>query len=148
MKVVTKDRKTTVYTFDSANTNNINDYIKKLLLRLKKKYKMKFTGFYQINIYKNSLIGLIIDIIKEDEEDYFYDLVDLKIKVYENSTIYLEFNDYFFNNKKKIKNLNNKYYMQIDNIDKSDFLSMIEFGELIYGKEAEKVKEKLSCLTK
>lgn len=148
MKVVTKDGKTTVYTFDSVNTNNINDYMKKLLLKLKKKYGMKFTGFYQINIYQNNLIGLIIDIIKDDDEDYFYDLVDLKIKVYEDSNIYLKFNDYFFNAKKELKILNNNYYILTNNIDKSDFMSMIEFGELIYGKEAEMIKEKLSCLTK
>ena len=142
MKVDSSKDKITIYTYKKEDSNNINDYIKELILRLKKKYKINIFGFYEINIYINDKVGMIIDIIKDDE-DYFYDLLDLKIKVYENSPVYLKFNDYFLNDEFKFKILDNYYYIDVENISKEKFLSMIEFCNLVYGEDLEILNKKM-----
>lgn len=142
MKVVFSEDKITVYTVIKEDID-INEYIKKLILRLKKKYRISILGFYQINIYKNSKVGAIIDLIKEDDMDYFNDLIDLNIKVYDNSDIYFVFDDYFFNIKKIFKLLNNKYYINIDELSKKEFFLMTEFCNYVYGDELEKIENKL-----
>ena len=100
MRVVTSDDKTVVYVH-RKDIKDINSYVKKLILRLKKQYGIKMFGFYQINVFKNFNFGMIIEIIKEDSIDYFNDFIDLKIKVYENSDIYFVFDDYFLNKNTK-----------------------------------------------
>lgn len=143
MKIVSSVDKITIFIYKNEVIDDINDYMKKLILKLKKKYHMDIFGFYKVNIYKNNKIGMIIDLLKEDDIDFFTDLVDLKIKVYEDSNMYLRFNDYFFREKKKVYVINNNYYMDIDKLSNKDFLSMIEFCSVIYGDELEKLKEKL-----
>ena len=143
MKIVSSVDKITIFIYKNEVIDDINDYMKKLILKLKKKYHLDIFGFYKVNIYKNNKIGMIIDLLKEDDIDFFTDLVDLKIKVYEDSNMYLRFNDYFFREKKKVYVINNNYYMDIDKLSNKDFLSMIEFCSVIYGDELEKLKEKL-----
>ena len=144
MKVVSSDDKITIYTCVVEDTN-INDYIKNLILKLKRKYRIKMCGFYQINVYKNSKVGMIIDIIKEDDMDYFNDLVDLRIKIYDNSDIYFSFSDYFLNIKKDVNVLNNKYYIDVNLLTKEEFLLMTEFCNYVYGKELDTIKDKLKA---
>ena len=142
MKVISSDGKITVFT-QSVNDANINDYIKKIIIKLKRKYRISVCGFYQINVYKNSVVGMIIDIIKEDGIDYFNDLVDLKIKVYDDCDIYFSFDDYFFNNKRNFKIFNNKYYININDLSQKDFLLMTEFCNYVYGEKLEKIENNL-----
>ena len=139
MKIVSSDDKTTIYIYRNEIIDNINDYMKKLILRLKRKYHIDIYGFYKVNVYKNNKIGMIIDLLKEDDIDFFTDLVDLKIKVYEDSSMYLKFNDYFFEEKKSIYVINNNYYVDINKLSKKELLSMIEFCKIIYGEELNKL---------
>ncbi len=142
MKVFSSDDKVTVFAYNMEDIE-INDYIKGLILRLKRKYNINLFGFYQVNVYKNPKVGMIIDMIKEDGMDYFNDLVDLKIKIYDNSDVYYTFNDYFFNAKKDFKLFNNKYYINIDDLSEKEFLLMTEFCSCVYGDELEKIQDKL-----
>ena len=143
MKVVTSIDKTIIYTY-KKEVNDINSYVKELILILKKRHGISMHGFYQINVFKNSNIGMIVEMIKEDNIDYFDDFIDLKIKVYENCDACFVFNDYFLNEKKDIKKCNNKYYLDIDELSYKDFLLMIEFCDYIYGPELENIKSKIS----
>ena len=143
MRIVSSVDKITIFIYKNEVIDDINDYMKKLILKLKKKYHLDIFGFYKVNIYKNNKIGMIIDLLKEDDIDFFTDLVDLKIKVYDDSNMYLRFNDYFFREKKKVYVINNNFYMNIDKLSNKDFFSMIEFCSVIYGDELEKLKEKL-----
>ncbi len=143
MKVVTSIDKTIIYTY-KKEIDDINSYVKKLILILKKRYGISMHGFYQISVFKNSNIGMIIEIIKEDNIDYFDDFVDLKIKVYENCNACFVFNDYFFDEKRDIKKCDNKYYLDINELPYKDFLLMTEFCDYIYGSEFENMKSKIS----
>ena len=139
MKIVSSTDKITVYMYKIETIDNINDYMKKLILKLKRKYHINICGFYKVNIYKNDKIGMIIDLLKEDDIDFFTDLVDLNIKVYENSDMYFEFNDYFLLEKKNICVINNCYYVDINSLSKKEILSMIEFCKIIYGEAVNKL---------
>ena len=45
------------------NRKDIEENIKDLLIRIKKIYKIKLSGYYKIKIYKNDLNGLIFEYI-------------------------------------------------------------------------------------
>ena len=131
MKVVTSDNKIIIYSC-KKEVEDINSYVKKLIFRLKKQYGINIFGFYQINVFKNSNVGMIIEIIKEDDIDFFEDFVDLKIKTYDNTDVYFVFNDYFFDKKKDIKIKDNNYYIDINTLSYKDFLFMTEFCDYVY----------------
>lgn len=141
MKIVFSDDVITVYTQIEDDTN-IDDFVKNLILKLKRKYRTKISGFYQINIYKNSRVGAIVDIFREDDDCYFNDLIDFKINVFENSDVYISFNDYFFNDRKDVFIINNKYYINVNSLSDSDFLLATEFGEYEYGDKISDVFDK------
>ncbi len=143
MKIVSSEDKITVFIYKKENIKDINEYMKKLILKLKRKYQIDIFGFYSVKVYKNKKIGMIIELIKEDDIDFFTDLVDLKIKVYENSDIFLKFNDYFLKEKKSFYTLDNNYYIDINKITNKEFLSMIEFCNIIYGENLLKIKDQL-----
>ena len=142
MKVIKNKDMITVITFENYKLS-IDDYIKKIILKLKKKYKVDIFGIYEINVYKNKKIGMIIDFIKEDDFGLFSDLLDFNINIIETSDIYLRFNDYFLETKEKFYLLDDNYYINIDAISYHKFLNMLEFSSFIYGEEANNIKNKL-----
>ena len=146
MKVVFSENKISIFMPKIISNADINDYIKKLIIKLKHNYKVDIFGFYKVNVYKNQRIGMIIDLIMEEEIDFFKDLLDLKIEVKEDSEIYLKFDDYFLNNNKNIYHFKDNYYISIDNLSDSDFLSMIEFSKPVYGEDLTSVKNKFKLI--
>ncbi len=153
MKYVFKDNKIVVYlnkeniNFDITNKENLEEYIKELVLNIKKIYSYKISGRYNVNIYENKKIGLIIEFIKKESFDFFPDLIDLKLNVFYDSDVYLKLDDYFLI--KKYKNIyynNNNFYVNVDDLIKKDILILSEFGKYIYGIKLKKVKEKLNLL--
>ena len=143
MKIVSSNDKVVIFLYKNQSIVDMNDYMKKLILKLRRKYRLSICGFYSATIYKNDKIGMIIELLKDDDIDLFTDLVDLKIKVYDNSTIFLKFNDYFLLEKKKVFVFNNCFYIDINDLTKAEFLSMIEFCSIVYGNESKVIKENL-----
>ena len=129
MKVVNSEDKITIYT--CFFNNDINSFIKELVIKLKKKYKIKLYGFCQVNVYKNDKLT-IIDIIREPDTYYFGDLMDLKINVFDDCNIYVSFDDYFWSDKKKFFMHDNKYYINIKDLSYKEFLLATEFCKYEY----------------
>lgn len=153
MKFVFKDNKIIIYLnkenidFDISNKENLEKYIKELVLNIKKIYGYKILGSYNVNIYENKKIGLIIEFIKKESFDFFPDLIDLKLNIFYDSDVYLKLDDYFLI--KKYKNIyynNNNFYIDVTDLIKKDILILSEFGKYIYGKNLEKLKNKLISL--
>ncbi|MDD5979550.1 MAG: hypothetical protein PUC23_00375, partial [bacterium] len=110
-------------------------------------YGYKISGSYNVNIYENKKIGLIIEFIKKESFDFFPDLIDLKLNIFYDSDVYLKLDDYFLI--KKYKNIyynNNNFYIDVTDLIKKDILILSEFGKYIYGKNLEKLKNKLISL--
>ena len=145
MKVLTSENKIVVCTVFMESENNIDNYIKKLITKLKKKYKMSLSGFYDINVYSNKKVGMIIELIKDDE-DSFYNILDVKVNYYKDTDIFLKFSDYYFDEKKDFYFFDNNYYIDINNLSYIEFLKSTEYSEFVYGNALESIKNK--CFSK
>ena len=119
--------------YDMKNRKDIEENIKDLLIRIRKIYKIKLSGYYKINIYKNDLYGLIFECIKEDDLDFFPDFCDLKINILYDSKILLESDDFFiFNNNKKTYKKGNKFYINIKDLNELEIIKLSEFCKIKY----------------
>ena len=136
MKVEFNENKIYVYLYqndiDINNIENLNNKIKIIFIKIIKKYNLDLYGFNKVVIYHNTKYGIVLE-IEKIYSIYPSKIIDLKIIIYKNTLMYLEFDDYYFVNKPKnliIKN--NKYYLNIDNI--KNITDYIEYGKLIFKK--------------
>ena len=118
MKIDIQQDKIIVYYYkEKININNteFNEKIKSIFIKLIKKYTINLFGFSNVDVYHNNKYGLIIEINKVYDYDASSRVVDLKIKIYKNVLMYLEFDDYFFFSlPKNLFVINNKYYLNVD----------------------------------
>ena len=129
--------------------DNLKKYLKEKVLVLKKKYFKDISGFYNVDVFSNDRIGLIINFVREEGFDFLRDIIDLNVKVHENSSVYLEFDDIFlidsFND---IYFFNNKFYIDVFCLNDVNFFKLLEFSNFVYGKKLEKLKTKLNLVVK
>ena len=119
--------------YNMKNRKDIEENIKDLLIRIRKIYKIKLSGYYKIKIYQNDLYGLIFECIKEDDLDFFPDFCDLKINILYDSKILLESDDFFiFNNNKKTYKKGNKFYINIKDLNELEIIKLSEFCKIKY----------------
>lgn len=119
--------------YDMKNRKDIEENIKDLLIRIRKIYKIKLSGYYKIKVYQNDLYGLIFDCVKEDDLDFFPDLCDLKVNILYDSRILLESDDFFiFNNNKKTYKKGNKFYINIKDLNELEIIKLSEFCKIKY----------------
>lgn len=119
--------------YDMKNRKDIEENIKDLLIRIRKIYKIKLSGYYKIKIYQKDLYGLIFECIKEDDLDFFPDFCDLKINILYDSKILLESDDFFiFNNNKKTYKKGNKFYINIKDLNELEIIKLSEFCKIKY----------------
>ena len=118
--------------YDINDKNSIEKYIKDLILKIRKIYKIKIAGYYTVKVYQNIKYGLIFDIKKEDELYFFPDLIDLKVSIEYNSKILLESDDYFIFNSNKVYIKDNKYYVNIKDLEETEINRLSEFCTIKY----------------
>jgi hypothetical protein len=131
---------------DLKQKDILEKYIKKIILNIKRKNIININGFYKINVYHNEKFGIILDILKEDELDFFKDFLDFKVLVNYNSDIYFSFDDYFIINNKNIYYNDNKYYINIKNLKQKEILKLSEFSKIVYAEPLEELKPKLKLV--
>ena len=130
------------------NNIEVREYVKKTILKLKKKITRYISGYYEANVYVNSFYGLIIDLIKKDDFDFFKDFIELDINILENSDVYFKFADYFIMpNKSNIFYYDGNFYVNVKKINKREFLKLTEFARIVYGSELNEIKSKLERIT-
>ena len=119
--------------YDMKNRKDIEENIKDLLIRIRKIYKIKLSGYYIIKVYQNDLYGLIFECVKEDDLDFFPDLCDLKVNILYDSKMLLESDDFFiFNNNKKTYKKGNKFYINIKDLNELEIIKLSEFCKIKY----------------
>ena len=136
MKIEFNNDKIIIYLYQIKlnfdNLNTLNSDIKKILIKLIDKYNVNLFGYSKVNIYHNNKYGSILEIEKIYNNDEFnVSTIDLRIIVYRNVPMFLEFDDFYF--VKKPKHLimkNNKYYIDINDIN--NIIKYIEFGKIKY----------------
>ena len=145
MKIVKSDDNVILFiSKDLINFNifikdEIENFIKKIVLKMKKR-RFKISGFYKVKVYQNSNYGLIVEMKKEDELDFFPDLIDLKLVIFYDSEIYFKVSDYFlverYDDKKRIGDY---WYVNVNCLKNNDIYKLIEFSEVIYGEAKDRL---------
>lgn len=150
MKIISNGDKLSVFVINNKDIdlNNLDTYMKELIIKLRRKYRKDIYGFYKVDVYVKDKIGMIIDFNLEEEIDFFRDLVDLKVVVHEEADVFLKFSDYFLFDKKKVYFFEGEYYVDIDDVSDKEFLESLEFCKVIYGEELSDIKgnfKKVCC---
>ena len=142
MKIISNGDKLSVFVIDNKDIDldNLDMYMKELIIKLRRKYRKDIYGFYKVDVYVKDKIGMIIDFTLEEEIDFFRDLVDLKVVVHEEADVFLKFSDYFLFDKKKVYFFEGEYYVDIDDLSDEEFLEKLEFCKVIYGEELSDIK--------
>ena len=143
MKIISNGDKLSVFVINNKDIdlNNLDMYMKELIIKLRRKYRKDIYGFYKVDVYIKDKIGMIIDFNLEEEIDFFRDLVDLKVVVHEEADVFLKFSDYFLFDKKKVYFFEGEYYVDIDDVSNKEFLEKLEFCDTIYGEELSNIKD-------
>lgn len=150
MKIISNGDKLSVFVINNKDIdlNNLDMYMKELIIKLRRKYRKDIYGFYKVDVYVKDKIGMIIDFNLEEEIDFFRDLVDLKVVVHEEADVFLKFSDYFLFDKKKVYFFEGEYYVDIDDVSDKEFLEKFEFCDTVYGEELSNIKgnfKKVCC---
>lgn len=137
MKIEVKDGKIIVYLyqyrFSFKDKEILHKEIKTLFIKLIRKYNLELFGFNKVNIYENKIYGAILEIENVGIDNFYPEIIDLKINVYNDVSFFFEFDDdYNILNYHDIQMENNRYYLEIKNND--DIINYIEYGKIIYKK--------------
>lgn len=150
MKLIVGNNKFIVFlnkdeNIDFDNKTKMEKYFKDLFSKIKNKYNVDISGYYNIDIYIDKYYGSIIEI--EDEQlDYYtyFNQIDMEINVLKNSLFLYEIGYEFLDKKILDKvicyKINDKIYLQIiSDIDDLLLAKIIEYGHILYGKEVDKI---------
>jgi len=136
-----------IINFNLLIKEEIERFVKDIILRLKKKHNKKISGFYKVEVYQNDTYGLIFDIKKQNDLDLFPDLIDLKLIILYESEMFLELDDYFLLDKySKVYEYNKKYYIDISLLEEKEILRLLEFSKIIYGEKKKQLENFLILL--
>ncbi|MCI9233358.1 MAG: hypothetical protein HFH08_02025 [Bacilli bacterium] len=134
---------------DKLKREELEDYFKSLFLKLEERYGIDQSGFYQIYVYKDSYYGAILEIEEEDIPylDYMDNEVEMNIHIPKSTNFMYQVED-ILDLDKDILNLANLYYYQNKfyielkkEISKKSYLKLLEYGELIYGEQVQKIQK-------
>ncbi len=136
MKIEKDDNKIIIYLFDEfVNVDNISSLSKKIkdiFVKIMKRYNYDFFGYNKVNVYYNEYFGLILEVEQIKNNEYSYSVIDLKITVYNNANLFIEFDNIYNFKLSRVKVYNGKYYLEINN--KDDINQYIEYGKVRYKK--------------
>ena len=149
-KFIAKISNDAVENIDIFDVDEVENFIKILFKNFLKRQKTK--GEVELNIYIDNNYGMIVDIKTED--DYIFDdEVDIKIIFHLNNAFLYEIDYFDIVENTNIKNANiyfynNKYYLELtDDIDKKDYLKLLESSTIIWDDEGFKIIDKGVKLT-
>ncbi len=119
--------------YDIKNENDLSKLMKKIVLLLKRRYEVIFSGIYNVQIYASKLNGAFLFIKRLDSLFSIRD-IDFKISVFFDCDFYFKTKDFFVvEDLSNIFYYNGFYYIKcnlIKNISK-----IIEFGSVEYLKD-------------
>ncbi len=123
---------------DLNNKLELVEIIKDLIKKIEVRYSIYLSGFYKIKVYPNQKLGVFLNIIKIDDNE-FSNTTDFRIVIYPNEKFFLETEYYELFPNSKIRYYDNKFYIDSDDIENIDTIT--DMINVIYGNE---VKEMLN----
>lgn len=131
---------------DSFEDEEVKDFLKKIILKLKNYYLLELCGYYNVIVHLDRNYGAILEFEKENLEyfDYYEGQIDLNVKVNYEKFLY-EVDDYnYFDNKYKFYKNKDKFYLTLDNISEIELGQILEYSKIIYGEKALSIEEKMA----
>ena len=114
---------------DFNQKEDIVSKIKDLFISLKKRYHLHIKGLYKVKVYPHK-VGVVIEAILLDEENYGSSDVDLRIIILFQKDLYLKIDDYSFIENTSFSYLyKDGYYIDLNEID--DICKYIEYGMIV-----------------
>ena len=117
----------------------LEDYFRKIFIKLKDKYDIKIQGFCNVDVYTDNS-DMVLEIEEEKElVDYYEDIIDMKISIHESTFLYEVLN--IFNINKYINGdiflYKNKFYIKKKDMN----FNILEHLKLVY-KDTNKIINK------
>ena len=121
------------------NIDYLEDYFRKIFIKLKEKYDIKIQGFCNVDVYTDNS-DMVLEIEEEKElVDYYEDIIDMKISIHESTFLYEVLN--IFNINKYINGdiflYKNKFYIKKKDMN----FNILEHLKLVY-KDTNKIINK------
>ena len=136
MKIMYCDEKIIIYLYnrklDIDNKDMLYKEIKEIFVNLIKKKNLNFFGSFKVDIFHNEIYGSFLEINKL-YDGFNISIIDLKISLFKNAFMQLEFDDNYLNDT-RLKYKDGKYYLNIS--DANDLIKYIEYGKIIYYKNS------------
>ncbi len=120
--------------------------LKNFLLTYNNYFSFLKTGFYEVSVGYNKLIGTIFIIKKEEDFIFGEDHIDLRITIMKEMDIGFSFEDEIIP-LDKVYFYQDKYYLFDDKLIKKYFYTLIEQGEYVFSNKIEEVLSKGTLLS-
>lgn len=119
--------------------------LKNFLLTYNNYFSFLKTGFYEVSVRYNKLIGTIFIIKKEEDFIFGEDHIDLRITIMNEMDIGFSFEDDIIP-LDKVYFYQDKYYLFDDKLIKKYFYTLIEQGEYVFSNKIDEVLSKGTLL--
>ena len=126
--------------FHQICKSDLEEYLDKLFLRLRKHYQILMNGYYEIDAYLDWNYGMVLNIEKEDIDYYEFSFhqIDMRIRLEKDAHFIYELEDYFdlpsFIKRKGIcyAYKNNYYFLPNKKLTEFEIGFLLERGTLLY----------------
>ena len=112
------------------NKEELEEKFKSILNKLEKRYRIEIKGSYKINVYKDKIYGIILEIRKDDIYYDYFNTADMNINIINSHFLYEVDDIYNINKNNDVYLYNNKIYIDIK--DRIGLLKIIEYSKIIY----------------
>lgn len=132
-KIIVYIKKRNIKNMNFDSVNELEDYFRELLLKLKNIYNININGFYNIRVFIDDVYGIILDIEKENIDCYL-DINQVEMRIIPIHTCFLYMIDDLFRYKKtRIYKYKNNYYLKPEkNILYKDYINLLENSKIVY----------------
>lgn len=113
--------------WDSKHT--IETAVRDIIFKLKKYFGVHLKGFYKIKIYPSD-VGVFMEIIRLDEDNYDGSDVEFRIMVIFNKELYFKTDDFSCIECDRVLFYDGYYYINLQDID--SFSSVADMGEVVF----------------
>lgn len=109
------------------DVDSIKDLLFDVFDTLTKDYDFKLDSSYMINIYINYIYGIVVELLKTNT-DYDDDTINIKLSIMDDKLFLYEIDDPLSYLNNEIYFYDNKYYLNIKDID----IKLLEYASVIY----------------
>ena len=121
---------------DYENKAELKEFLKDILLGIKKNYHFQIYGFYEVKILVLGVLGYCLEFERIEEDLFSSKTIDLKIVILLNSKVYLAFDDYeVVANYRPLYFWKNQYLISLEDLKEEDLYVLSEWYSLFFDEE-------------